>query len=194
MVPCKTPGLPSRKPCRMLPAFDTEAACLHACHFYPLVADERMKQADGIAPTADTGDEMVRESPLMSHDLLFRFVPDDRLKITDHHGIRMGAQNGAQDVMGGRTLVVQSRMASLIASLSVRLPASTAVTLPQQIAFETHSMPAVHVFRAPCKFRIAIRNTAAAVAVATPCCPAPVSAMTRGFFIRRPATLGPPHC
>ena len=81
------------------------------------------------------------------------------------------------------TLATQSRRASLTASLSVRLPEVTGSDLgaeqphPEDVEswrsvsispmYTTHSRP----------------NSAAAVAVATPCWPAPVSATRRGLPI-----------
>ena len=84
-----------------------------------------------------------------------------------------------------RTFVTQSRIASLIASLSVRLPEPTPTTsAPSSRMRKTFgswrrmsSSPMYTVQSSP--------SSAAAVAVATPCWPAPVSAITRGLPMRR---------
>jgi hypothetical protein len=90
-----------------------------------------------------------------------------------------------------RTFVTQSRIASLMASLSVLDPDSTATTsapssrirstfnrwrrMSSEPMYTTHSSP----------------SSAHAVAVATPCCPAPVSAMTRFFPISQVSSAWP---
>ncbi len=83
------------------------------------------------------------------------------------------------------TLAIQSRIASLMASRRVRDPLVTGrtsapiVRMMKTFSFcrRTSSSPMYTTHGSP--------NRAQAVAVATPCCPAPVSAMTRVLPIRR---------
>ena len=89
------------------------------------------------------------------------------------------------------TLVTQSRIASLMASLRVRLPACTGHDLGAEQAHPGH------VERLPPGVLLAHVDDAleaeqrAAVAVATPCWPAPVSAMTRVLPIARVSSACP---
>ncbi len=83
-----------------------------------------------------------------------------------------------------RTFVTQSRIASLIASLSVRVPESTPRTsAPRRRIRATfgdwRAMSSVPMYTTQSRPR-----SAHTVAVATPCWPAPVSATTRVFPIR----------
>ena len=89
------------------------------------------------------------------------------------------------------TLVTQSRSASFIASLSVREPAVTGVTrVPSSFMRKTFSAWR-STSSAPMYTSQGMPNSAATVAVATPCCPAPVSAMSRRLPIRRASNACP---
>ena len=77
-------------------------------------------------------------------------------------------------------MATQSRIAALTASLSVRAPASTGITsAPEQPHPLDVRAPGGGCPRCPCRRRTRGRSSAHAVAVATPCWPAPVSAITR---------------
>ena len=87
--------------------------------------------------------------------------------------------------------MTQSRSASFTASFSVLLPDSTGMTLaPSSRIRKTlsawRSMSSVPMYTAHSS-----PSSAAAVAVATPCWPAPVSAITRGFFMRTASSAWP---
>ena len=84
------------------------------------------------------------------------------------------------------TLVTQSLRDSLIASLSVARAGVHANHLgaEQLHPVNVERLPA-HVSSVPMYTRHRRPRSAAAVATATPCCPAPVSAMTRALPIRR---------
>ena len=82
------------------------------------------------------------------------------------------------------TLLIHSRIASLVASLSVLLPLSTGKTsVPIALMRKTFSS-CRRMSSVPMYTRQGSPNRAAAVAVATPCIPAPVSAITRVLPIR----------
>ena len=93
-------------------------------------------------------------------------------------------------------MVIQSRSASFIASFSVRVPESTTRTLaPRSFMRKTLSDWRCDVFRAHEDLAVACRSSAATVAVATPCWPAPVSAMIRRLPMRSaPAVPGRSCC
>ena len=83
--------------------------------------------------------------------------------------------------------VVQSRMASLMASLSVRLPCVHACHLwgAKEPHAEHVQCLALHVLGLPCKFRIVRPNIRGRRSPwRRRVWPAPVSAMIRGFFMR----------
>ena len=78
--------------------------------------------------------------------------------------------------------MTQSRIASFMASLSVREPRLDRHDLGAQQAHAGHvERLAARRPRCPCRRRIPGRAAAQAVAVATPCWPAPVSAITRAL-------------
>ena len=90
--------------------------------------------------------------------------------------------------MGAATFVTQSRIASLMASLSVAVPAVTDRTSAPSVPMRsTFGLGARYPPR-PCRRRTAGRERAA-VAVATPCWPAPVSAIRRVLPSRRAGAL-----
>ena len=90
-----------------------------------------------------------------------------------------------------RTVATQSRSASLIASLSVPLPPVTGTTSAPR-SFMRNTLSAWRsTSTAPMNTRQSRPNSAAAVAVATPCWPAPVSAMTRCLPMRRVSSAWP---
>mmetsp|Transcript_6582 Transcript_6582/g.15701 ORF Transcript_6582/g.15701 Transcript_6582/m.15701 type:complete len:275 (-) Transcript_6582:587-1411(-) len=80
-------------------------------------------------------------------------------------------------------LVTQSRMASLMASFKVCDPLFTATTLAPNIFILNTFSFCLSTSTAPMYTMHSIPNSAQAVAVATPCWPAPVSAMMRLFPI-----------
>ena len=74
---------------------------------------------------------------------------------------------------------VQSRIASLIASLSEREPASIARTFAPKSFIRWTLGRCRSTSCAPMKTSTSRPSSAPAIAVATPCCPAPVSAISR---------------
>ena len=93
------------------------------------VFDERIEHAGRVAAAADAGDDRVGQAAELLARLLDRFFADDRLEIADDPRERMRADDGAEDVVRRvSTLDIQSRMASLMASRSVREPLETGRT------------------------------------------------------------------
>ena len=83
------------------------------------------------------------------------------------------------------TLVTQSRRASFIASLSVRVPASTGITRAPRSFMRNTLSDCRATSSAPMYTSQVMPSMAATVAVATPCWPAPVSAISRRLPMRR---------
>ena len=77
------------------------------------------------------------------------------------------------------TLATQSRSASLMASLSVREPTPTGITSAPSIRIRATLSAWRRVSSSPMYTTHSRSSRAHAVALATPCCPAPVSAITR---------------
>ncbi len=73
----------------MFAAHNPAPSGFHPDHLDLAIPQKRMEQPDGIAPAPDTGDEIIRQLPLRSQNLFPCFFPDNRLKITNHHGIGM---------------------------------------------------------------------------------------------------------
>ena len=57
-----------------------------------------MKQADGVRPAADAGDQCIRQPALGLEDLLLRLAADDRLEIAHQHRIRMRPRGRADHI------------------------------------------------------------------------------------------------
>ena len=110
--------------------------------------DERIKHARRVAAAADAGDHHVGQAAELFAALLDRFSADDRLKIADDQRKRMRADDGADDVMRGcRRDAIQSRIASLMASRSVREPLVTGRTsAPSSLHAEDVELLAADVF------------------------------------------------
>ena len=87
--------------------------------------------------------------------------------------------------MGVSTVATHSRMASLTASLRVRLPEVTVRTSAPSNSMRNTLSSWRLVSTSPMKTVHSRPNSAAAVADATPCCPAPVSAIMRVLPMRR---------
>ena len=101
-----------------------------------------------LLPPPTQASSSVGQAAVCSSDLRARFLADDAMKIAHHHRIRMRAR--ARSPAGNAwsaTFVTQSRMASLMASFSVRLPLVTADDLraQQPHAEDVQALPA-HVF------------------------------------------------
>ena len=87
--------------------------------------------------------------------------------------------------------VIQSRIASFIASFSVALPSSMGCTVAPSICMRATFGACRATSVAPMYTSQGIPKSAATVAVATPCMPAPVSAMRRFLPIRRASRACP---
>jgi len=82
-------------------------------------------------------------------------------------------------------------MASFIASLSVAVPLLTGTTSAPRIFMRKTLGAWRRMSSSPMKILHSIPKSAATVAVATPCCPAPVSAMTFSLPMRRARSACP---
>ena len=87
------------------------------------LADEPGEQTDGVGATTDTRDGDVRQPSLDLAHLGRGLVPDDPLEVAHEGRVRVRPDRRAEHVVGrGPAFVTQSRIASLMASLSVALP------------------------------------------------------------------------
>src|SRR2546425_7706927 len=86
---------------RMLAALDAEPARLDPDHLDLLVLEERREHADRVAAPAYARDEVVRELTFGLEDLFARLAAYDGLEVPDHHGVRVRAQDRAEDVVRG---------------------------------------------------------------------------------------------
>ena len=98
----------------------------------------------------------------------------------------MRSDRRANDVIGIVTLVTQSRSASFVASLRVRdAEGHRHLGRTEQVHAKTLGRLPLDIDLAHVDDAVRARIGPHTVAVATPCCPAPVSAMIRRFPIRR---------
>ncbi len=123
--------------------------------------------------------------------LLARLVADDPLELAHHPRVRVRSHDRAEAVVGVSTVATQSRRASLTASFKVRLPRCTGRTSAPSSSMRNTLSAWRSVSTSPMYTVHSMPNRAAAVAVATPCWPAPVSAMSRVLPMRRASSAWP---
>ena len=129
--------------------------------------------------------ERIRQPAFGLLHLLARLVADDRLEVAHHHriGMRAGDRADAVERVGDVGDPVAQR---LVHRVLERLRARLHRHAPRRRASScaTRSASAARRRPSPCRRRIRGRTCAHSVAVATPCMPAPVSAITRGLPMR----------
>src|SRR5205807_4005239 len=97
--PTPTETLARSHPRRVLTESVSAAAGFDTNHFHVRIAEKFVKQADGIRAAANTGEKIRGQALLRSKYLLARFAANHRLKIPDHRGIRMCAQNRSEQIV-----------------------------------------------------------------------------------------------
>src|SRR3990170_405586 len=88
------------KSSRMLTSLNAKPSSFNSYHFYSRIVNKRIEESYRITPTTYAGNKIVWQSPLSADYLLFCLCPYHRLKIPDHHRIRMGAKHRTEDIMG----------------------------------------------------------------------------------------------
>ena len=84
----------------MAPALDAVPGGLDADELDLAILDERIEDTHRVGAAADAGDDGVWQRADRVEHLRARFPPDDRLKIADHHRVRVHADDRADDVEG----------------------------------------------------------------------------------------------
>ena len=79
--------------------YDTLATRLDTAHRHRLVVEKRVKQADRVRAAADAGDEVIRQSFFLLENLTACLVADHALEVAHHHGVRVRAVGGAENVV-----------------------------------------------------------------------------------------------
>ena len=134
------------------------------------VVEEGVEDADRVRAAADAGDHGIRKSAGELEHLGARLLADDLLEVAHHRRERMRARRRAEDVVGGLDASSPSRgSASLIASLRVREPVVTDTTSAPSSRIRATLSAWRWVSTSPMKIVHSRPNSAAAVAVATPC-------------------------
>src|SRR5271169_5574835 len=90
------------EPGSVLSALDAKSPSFDTIHFNGRIVEKLKEQTHGIRTAANTGDHGFRKLPLELQDLFLCLASDNRLKISNHHGERMRAENRAKHVMGIR--------------------------------------------------------------------------------------------
>ena len=86
---------------RVTAAGDALTSRLDADQTDTLVGEERAEDTDGVRAPADARHDRVRQTPEGRDALIAGLGADDRLKVADHRGIRMGTDRGAKQVIRG---------------------------------------------------------------------------------------------
>src|ERR1700745_2497990 len=97
--PLKNAEAPALKTGGVFSAANAFATSFNSDHSNMSIVQKRMEQANGVAAAADTGDEQIRQTSFAFENLMARLNANDALKIADHHGVRVGAENRAQYIM-----------------------------------------------------------------------------------------------
>ena len=155
-------------------------------------SQEGHERADRVRAAADAGDHAVGQPALGGLDLLARLVADHALEVAHQRRVGRRAHRRADHVVGGGHVghpVADRRADRLLeragAGLDRRRPRRRAApSAPRWAA--GGACP-----RCPCRRRTRGPSSAHAVAVATPCWPAPVSAITRRLPIRLASSAWP---
>ena len=162
---------------------------LNADQTHGSVLDKGVEQAHGIGATANepSAHRKTAEGLLA---LLLGLLADHSMKVAHQHRIGVGTGNGSQDVVGRLDVGPQSRMASLVASLRVAVPAVTGCTVAPSSRMRNTLRAWRRVFRAHVDHALqpeasADRGRGDAML------PAPVSAMIRFLPMRRASRACP---
>src|SRR5688572_3988222 len=84
---------------RVAPRGDALAARFNADQSHARIVDEAVEDADGVAASADAGDDDVRQPPHPFENLLPCLAADHRLELTDHQRVWMRAERRAEQVI-----------------------------------------------------------------------------------------------
>ena len=187
-VPCSTPTAPPRKRAACSPSSQPRAARLDADEPRPRLVEEGAEQADRVAAAADAGDRQVRPGAAgLLLELPLRLVADHLLEVAHHARIGVRPEHRAQHVVGVAHVghpVAQRLVDGVLERPAARVDGRD-LGAEQPHALDVEPL-AAHVLLAHVDGAGLSPSSAAAVAVATPCWPAPVSAITR----RLPMRLG----
>ena len=156
------------------------------------LADEPGQQPDGVGAAAHAGERHVRQSPFDVAAAGRR----PRRRCAAAGRARWSGTDAVPSPSRARsawssTLVTQSRIASLTASLSVAVPDVTERTSAPSARIRSTFGAWRWMSSSPMNTTHGSSSRAHAVAVATPCCPAPVSAITRDLPRRRVSSAWP---
>src|SRR5206468_804954 len=99
--PLQNAEAPALKTGGVFSAANAFATSFNSDHSNMSIVQKRMEQANGVAAAADTGDEQIWQTTFAFENLMARLNANDALKIADHHGVRVGAENRAQYIMSG---------------------------------------------------------------------------------------------
>jgi hypothetical protein len=84
---------------RVLADFVAPPAGFDADQFDCPIGHKRVEHADGVAPAAHAGENGIGQAAFGFQNLAARLLADARMEIAHHHGIRMRAQRGAEQVV-----------------------------------------------------------------------------------------------
>ena len=85
----------------MLAGVQAPAAGLQADQPHVLVGNEGMEGAHGVAAAADAGQDIIGQAAFGLQHLGAGLAADDGLEVAHHHGVGVGADDAADEVVGG---------------------------------------------------------------------------------------------
>src|ERR1700722_15985604 len=150
--------------CGVVAQARSASAGLHAEQLHRAIFQEWVEQSDGIRAAADAGHRHIGQVPGGLQHLRARLAPDHRLQFAHEIGIGMSTQ---------------ARSASSMAARSVLSPPVPGTTVAPNNFMRSTLGACRSTSTAPMYTTQGMPSLAAAAALATPCCPAPVSAMMR---------------
>src|SRR5437868_5133213 len=78
---------------------DSFSTRFNAKHLHGFILQEGVEQSDCVGTAAHARDEQVGKPLFLLENLSAGLIPNDSLKVADHHGIWMSSVRGSQDIM-----------------------------------------------------------------------------------------------
>ena len=178
--------------CGVVPGRDALARRFGADDAHVAVVEERMEDADRVAAAADAGGDRVRKAAVFGQHLRARLAADDGVEVADHARVRIGAGDGADDVE--RVLHVGDPVAHRFVQGILERGRAAGHRhhgrAEQLHAVDVDLLP-LDVGRAHVHDAFETQARGHRRRLATPCWPAPVSAMIRVLPIRDASSAWP---
>ncbi len=183
-IPVQDADRPCRDRRRVHRTVETQARRLDSDHAHVGILDEGIEEPDRVGAAVDAGDHDIGQAPSCSSIWRRASLPITDLKIAHDHRIRMRPGGGADQIVGisySCDPVAQGLVERVLEALAAAIDAVTFApsSFMRKTLSDCRSTSTLPMKTSHCRL-----NSAAIVAVATPCWPAPVSAVMRSLPIR----------